>query len=127
VVLGERPVRVGDEVLAELDEVLLRRAVAAGADVAAEHDDGEEEADGGELSVPREALDLPHPALPDHPLHPHFPLLRSNNSSQPNPDQTTKYRRGRKRNRGGGGGEQCGARGAWKWRSRRMRRRRRRF
>nr|CAB3496185.1 unnamed protein product [Digitaria exilis] len=74
VVLCERPVRVGDEVLAELDEVLLRRAEAAGADGAAEHDDGEEEADDGELGVPREALDLPHPALPDHPLRPHSPL-----------------------------------------------------
>jgi hypothetical protein len=35
VVLGERAVRVGDEVLAQLDEVLLRRAEAAGADGAA--------------------------------------------------------------------------------------------
>jgi len=92
VVLGERPVRVGDEVLAELDEVLLRRAEAAGADGAAEHDDGEEEANDGELGVPREALDLPHPALPDHPLRPHFgPPIKLSPSppcNQPNPNQT---------------------------------------
>jgi hypothetical protein len=79
VVLRQRAVRVRDEAVAELDEVLLRRAELARPDGAAEHDDGEQQAHYGELRVPREPLDLPHPPLPHHPLrHPHFaplPLL----------------------------------------------------
>ncbi|GJN31212.1 hypothetical protein PR202_gb19578 [Eleusine coracana subsp. coracana] len=128
VVLGERAVRVGDEVLAQLDEVLLRRAESAGADGAAEHDDGEEQADDGELGVPREPLDLPHPALPHHPLRrPHFASSDQQALlSPPKPNQNKNARWETRRNLDDG--EQCcGCGGGWEWRMPGATRRRRRF
>lgn len=64
----------GSESVAELDEVLLGSAELAGADSAAEDDDGEDEAEDGDLEMAESSLDFSQPLLSQAP----FDHLRGN-------------------------------------------------
>ncbi|CAL9133369.1 unnamed protein product [Musa textilis] len=65
------------EEAADVVEVLLRRAEAAGADGTAEDNDGHDEAEQGQPPIAKRPMQLPHPPLPQAPPEHRHPLLLS--------------------------------------------------